>query len=70
MNDNSMEISFQMNDVFPIIPQVYIGNWKGVREREREYIGKGREGKKQGVLINFHSRVADNTNEASNEKCK
>lgn len=46
MNDNSMEISFQMNDVFPIIPQVYIGNWKGVRERERENIsGKGEKEK-------------------------
>lgn len=45
--------------------------WKLERsKREREYIGNGGEGKKQGVLINFHSRVADNTNEASNEKCK
>lgn len=44
MNDNSMEISFQMNDVFPIIPQVYIGNWKGVGEREN-ISGKGEKEK-------------------------
>lgn len=55
----------KMNDVFPIIP-IY----RKKRERERGYIGERREGEKQGVLINFHSHVADNTNEASNEKCK
>lgn len=50
MNDNSVEISFQMNDVFPIIPQVYIGNWKGVRERERIY--RERERRKKTGSIN------------------
>lgn len=59
-----MEISFQNERRFSYYS--YISK----EERERGYIGERREGEKQGVLINFHSRVADNTNEASNEKCK
>lgn len=63
--NNAMEISFQNERRFSYYS--YIS--KEEKERERIYRER-REGEKQGVLINFHSRVVDNTNEASNEKCK